>query len=91
MLTFTKKSHANKSMQADPRFVIILEEISEDETQMLFEHTRKLRRGSSTLLIEDRGRGRDHQYAFVRRRNPSKSPARKNRDKSPIRVGLNLF
>lgn len=79
---------------ADPRYVIILEEISEDETQMLFEHTRKLRRGSSTLLIEDRGRGRDHQYAFVRKRNPSKSPARaksRNRDKSPIRVGLSLF
>jgi DNA repair exonuclease SbcCD ATPase subunit len=77
---------------ANPNYVIILEEISEDETQMLFEHTRKLRRGSSTLLIEDRGRGRDHQYAFVRKRNPSKSPARnKNRDKSPIRVGLNLF
>merc|ERR1711881_655123 len=79
---------------ADPKYVIILEEISEDETQMLFEHTRKLRRGSSTLLIEDRGRGRDHQYAFVRKRNPSKSPARaksRNRDKSPIRVGLNLF
>jgi hypothetical protein len=71
--------------------IIITEEISEEETQMLFEHTRKLRRGSSTLLIEERGRGRDHNYAFVRRRKPSASPSRKNRDKSPIRVGLGLF
>ena len=78
--------------QLDPSYVIILEEISEEQTQVLFEHTRKIRRGSTSLLIEDRGRGRDHQYAFVRKRNVSKSRERsKNRDKSPIRVGFSLF
>jgi len=77
-------------LDTDPNYVIILQEISEHETNILFEHTRKLRRGSSTLLIEDRGRGRDHQYAFVRKRRPSASPNRR-KDKSPIRVGLNLF
>lgn len=76
---------------ADPNYIIILQEISEHETNILFEHTKKLRRGSSTLLIEERrGRGSDPKYAFVRRR-PSASPNRRRKDKSPIRVGLNLF
>jgi hypothetical protein len=71
------------------------------ETDILFEHTRKLRRGGSHLLIEDRGRRDNHQYAFVRRRKPSVSPSGRRkpsaspsgrRASSPKRVGvLGLF
>jgi len=71
----------------DSSYIIILQEIDSHETELLFEHTRKLRRGGAQLLIEDRGRhGGRSEYAFVRRRKPSASPARRKR--SPTRVGL---
>jgi hypothetical protein len=59
----------------DPSYVVILQELSTRETDILFEHTRKLRRGGTELLIEERGRHTEHpEYAFVRRRKPSASP-----------------
>jgi hypothetical protein len=62
------------------------------ETDILFEHTRKLRRGGTNLPIEDRGRKDNHQYAFVRRRKPSVSPSGRRRASSPKKVGvLGLF
>jgi hypothetical protein len=59
------------------------------ETELLFEHTRKLRRGGTQLLIEERGR--KNEYAFVRRsRKPSASPVRRERSRSKVRV-LGIF
>jgi len=72
----------------DTDYIIILEELESHDTELLFEHTRKLRRGGSQLLIEDRGRHNNHtDYAFVRRRKPSASPSRRKKS-SPVRVGL---
>ncbi|QDS74475.1 hypothetical protein FKW77_006722 [Venturia effusa] len=70
----------------DTDYIVILQEMDTHETELLFEHTRKLRRGGAHLLIEERGRHGHKDYAFVRRRKPSASPAR--RKKSPVRVGL---
>lgn len=58
----------------DRSYIVILQELSTRETDYLFEHTRKLRRGGTQLLIEDRGRDREGrpEYAFVRRRSKSR-------------------
>lgn len=55
------------------------------ETDILFEHTRRLRsRGTTRLLIEERGRDRKPEYAWVRKKKqPSPSPVRR---RSPKRV-----
>ena len=84
----SRPSSSANSEQANPDYVIILHEMDERETDILFEHTRKLRRGSTQMLIEDRGRDRHGhpEYAFVRRRRPSASPSR--RKSSPKRVSL---
>jgi len=65
--------------RADSDFIIILQELSERETDILFEHTRRLR-GRTVLKIEERGRGvgGKPQFAWVRRRS-------KSRGKSPMR------
>ncbi|KAF2667549.1 hypothetical protein BT63DRAFT_426410 [Microthyrium microscopicum] len=68
----------------DSNYIVILQEIDHHETEILFEHTRKLRKGASSLLIEDRGRKNHPQYAFVRRRSVSR------RKSSPKRVSVNL-
>ena len=72
--------------QVDSNYIIILREMDQRETEVLFEHTRRLRsRGSSRLLIEQ---GRDRhdkpEYAWVRKKAPSRSPSR--RRSSPKRV-----
>jgi len=58
----------------DREYIIITQELDAHETDLLFEHTRKLRHSSTTLTIEDRGRGHDGrpEYAFVRRRSKSR-------------------
>jgi len=71
----------------DTDYIVILQEMDTHETELLFEHTRKLHRGGAQLLIEERGRhGDKNQYAFVRRRKPSASPSRRKR--SPVRIGI---
>ncbi|KAF2740009.1 hypothetical protein EJ04DRAFT_263446 [Polyplosphaeria fusca] len=72
--------------RSDPDFLIVMREMDQRETEILFEHTRRLRsRGGSRLLIEER---RDHgkpDYAWVRKkRSVSRSPSR--RRSSPKRV-----
>jgi hypothetical protein len=67
--------------QVDTDYFIIYQELDQQATDLLFEHTRKLRKRHKELLIEDRGRKHEPQLAFVRRRTPSASPNRK-RDKS---------
>lgn len=71
--------------QADPNYIIIMREMEPRETEILFEHTRRLRsRGSTRLLIEERHDHGKNDYAWVRRRKPSRSPSR--RRSSPKRV-----
>lgn len=76
----------------DPNYIIILREMEPNETEILFEHTRRLRtRTTSSLLIEERRSERHSrpEYAWVRRRNPSRSPSMSRRRSSPKRnVGL---
>ena len=65
--------------RADADFIIILQELSERDTDILFEHTRRLR-GRTVLKIEEIGRGvgGKPQFAWVRKRS-------KSRGKSPVR------
>jgi chemotaxis protein histidine kinase CheA len=73
-------------------YYLIFQEMDKKETEILFEHTRKLRKRTTELLIEDRGRKHgQQQLAFVRRRTPSVSPSRgKRRETSPKRVRYSL-
>lgn len=63
-------------MQNDPEYIIILHELSEDQTDVLFEHTRRLRSARNTTLItEERGsRLTKPEYAWVRRKKGSPEP-----------------
>ncbi|PVI07086.1 hypothetical protein DM02DRAFT_649030 [Periconia macrospinosa] len=72
--------------RTNPDYIVILQEMEPKDTEVLFEHTRRLRTRTGTrLLIEER---HDHhnkpEYAWVRRRKPSRSPSR--RRSSPKRV-----
>lgn len=70
-------------IQSDPNYIIILREMEPKETEILFEHTRRLRTRTSTrLLIEERKDRGKPDYAWVRRK--SRSPSR--RRSSPKRV-----
>jgi len=73
---------------SNTEYFLIFQEMDSKETEILFEHTRKLRKRTTELLIEDRGRKHgNQQLAFVRRRTPSASPSRgKKRDSSPKRI-----
>jgi hypothetical protein len=66
----------------DADYYFIFQKLDEKEMEVLFEHTRKLKKGATQLLIEDRGRGHyQHRYAFVRRR-----PGQRTSSTSPKRV-----
>ncbi|KAF2264599.1 hypothetical protein CC78DRAFT_544098 [Lojkania enalia] len=71
--------------RSDPNYIIILREMDSRETEVLFEHTRRLRSRGPRLLIEERhdDRGKP-DYAWVRRRKHSVSPSR--RRSSPKRI-----
>lgn len=72
-------------LQNDPNYIIIMREMEPRETEILFAHTRSLRtRGGTRLLIEERHDHGKNEYAWVRRRKPSRSPSR--RRSSPKRV-----
>ncbi|OCK85957.1 hypothetical protein K432DRAFT_399833 [Lepidopterella palustris CBS 459.81] len=69
----------------DRDYIIILREMDPKETDILFEHTRRLRtRGTSRLLIEERTHHDKPEYAWVRKRGRTPSPHR--RRSSPKRV-----
>ncbi|KAF2737509.1 hypothetical protein EJ04DRAFT_102361 [Polyplosphaeria fusca] len=53
----------------DPNYIIILREMSQKETDILFEQTRRLRsRNTNLLFIEERTSKASQNYAFVRKR-----------------------
>ncbi|KAF1968374.1 hypothetical protein BU23DRAFT_572450 [Bimuria novae-zelandiae CBS 107.79] len=73
--------------RSDPNYIIIMREMEPRETEILFEHTRRLRtRGGSRLLIEERTDHGKNEYAWVRRRKPSTSRSPSRRRSSPKRV-----
>jgi hypothetical protein len=51
----------------NPDYIIVLREMSARETEVLFEHTRRLRTRNSRILIEERADNKP-DYAWVRRR-----------------------
>jgi len=60
----------------DTNYIVILQELESHETELLFEHTRKLRRGGSQVVIEDRETKHDQKdYAFVRKKKHQRSPS----------------
>lgn len=60
--------------QDDRDYIIVLREMDKYETEVLFEHTRRLRSGK--LLIEG-PKEKDKQYAWFRKRDRSTSRVRK--------------
>ena len=64
-------------LQEDPSYFIILQEMTTEETDIMFEHTRR-RRKNPELFIEDRGRRDGPEYAWVRRK--VKPATRQKRD-----------
>lgn len=62
--------------RADEDFIIILKEMTEKDTDRLFEHTRKLR-SRKTLMLEERPGKDKPEYQWIRKRSHSrgKSPA----------------
>jgi len=70
-------------------YIILLREMDTRETDILFEHTKRLRKGGTQLLIEERGRDRrgDANFAFVRRRSKHRSVSRR---RSPVRIQLGM-
>ena len=84
-LICTGSTHSNW-LQEDPSYFIILQEMTTDETDVLFEHTRR-RRGATELFIEERGRTDRGDYAFVRRRD-KKSTKPKSGNEDPKKVSV---
>jgi hypothetical protein len=64
---------ANAAEQDDDRYLIILREMDKYETDVLFEHTRRLRAGK--LLLEPPKK--EKEYAWYRKRDRSTSRVRK--------------
>ncbi|KAK4981596.1 hypothetical protein LTR28_003044, partial [Elasticomyces elasticus] len=62
--------------RADPNYIIILREMDKHETDVLFEHTRRLRERDYKLMIEPK-KDKKPEYAWVRKRERSKSTGRK--------------
>lgn len=68
--------------------------MSQRETEILFEHTRRLRTGGGNkLFIEAEGRDRHgkKEYAFVRKKSRSRSRSDVNRSKQNITLGSMFF
>lgn len=60
--------------QSDSNYIIILREMDKYETEVLFEHTRRLRAGK--LLLDAPGKDKKN-YAFYRKRDRSSSRVKK--------------
>jgi hypothetical protein len=77
-------------IQNDRDFIIILREMDQRETDVLFEHTRSLRgRTSTRLMIEERReKGKKPEYAWVRHKSRSRSPAGRRTSDTKRIVGI---
>jgi hypothetical protein len=76
--------------QVDRDYVIILQEMSTAETDILFEHTRRLRKPAQQLFIEARGKEKDPKLVWVRKpaRSRSRSRVRESRESNVV---LDMF
>ena len=61
--------------QKDRNYIVVLREMDKVETEILFEHTRRLRGGKTQLLLEPEKK--KPQYAWYRKRDRSTSRVRK--------------
>lgn len=61
--------------QYDRDYIIIKRELGKAETEVLFDHSRKLRAGGGRLLLEPPKE--EKKYAFYRKRDRSSSRIRK--------------
>jgi hypothetical protein len=57
--------------QGDPSYIIILREMDKHETNILFDHTKRLREGR--LLLEAPSKEKRPEYAFYRKRSKSRA------------------
>ena len=79
---------------ADPNYIIVLREMSEKETEILFEHTRRLRathRDHSFKGADGRDRRGKKEYAFVRRKPRSSSRSEGHRPVRNVTLGDMFF
>jgi hypothetical protein len=74
MLWHRIKANLEFLQQTDPSYFLILQELSKHQTDVLFEHTKRLRQGK--LLIEAPKKN-SPQYAWYRKRDRSSSRVRK--------------
>lgn len=66
-------------------YIIIMHELTVEETDELFAHTRHLKRRSTPKLLEDK-RGRENEFMWIKKRDKSRG---KSRDRSRgVRVGF---
>ena len=61
-------------VQTDTEYIIILREMDKHQTEVLFEHTKRLRAGN--LLIEPK-KEKERELAFFKKKSRSKSRTRK--------------
>lgn len=73
----------------DPNYIVILQEMTEKETDVLFAHTERLREkggGRKILTIEERkDKGREPELLLVRRKSKNERSRSRTRDKSQTR------
>lgn len=75
----------------DTNYIVIMQELTEEDTDVLFYHTRKLRekeakKDKKVLQIEERrGRDKEPQLLMVRRKSSAGRSKSKNRDRSRSR------
>ncbi|KAF2467711.1 uncharacterized protein BDR25DRAFT_291688 [Lindgomyces ingoldianus] len=74
--------------RSDPNYIIILSEMGPRETEILFEHTRRLRNRGASLLLENRNADKRPEHAWVGRRTRRNSlpSLHKNSDNIPPMV-----
>jgi chemotaxis protein histidine kinase CheA len=62
--------------QANSEFIILLRELDKYETDVLFEHTRRRRQGSSAPLLIDKVKDSGPKFAWVRHKSKERSKSR---------------
>ncbi|KAI4850474.1 hypothetical protein E4T44_02730 [Aureobasidium sp. EXF-8845] len=62
--------------RANSEFIILLRELDKYETDVLFEHTRRRRQGSSAPLLIDKAKDSGPKFAWVRHKSKERSKSR---------------
>lgn len=62
--------------KANSEFIVLLRELDKYETDVLFEHTRRRRQGSSAPLLIDKVKDSGPKFAWVRHKSKERSKSR---------------